>query len=167
LSYPSAMPYKDKRVRNAYNNERNKRNRLEWIAEHGPCVDCGGTDRLQVDHIDPLTKITHRVWSWSPARRRIELEKCAVRCYECHLTKTKVDLRRMDPNAHLRRIDPPGMAWCTMHQDFLPVGEFTNNRAKRRGLETECKACRKKMREKKRVELHEIFVGGDLVTSSR
>ena len=126
------------------------RRRAEWFSDKS-CVKCGSTDRMEIDHIDPATKVHHQVWTWAKQRRDAELKKCQVLCHKHHLEKTKVDMKKMDPNAHLRRIDPPGTAWCTMHQDFLPIKDFTNNRTKRRGLETECKGCRKKMREKSRI----------------
>lgn len=86
------MPYKDKAAQSRYQSEWMKRRRLAWIDEHGPCVDCGGSDRLEVDHVDPALKVSHRVWSWAKARRDAELAKCVVRCYRCHKAKTKVDV---------------------------------------------------------------------------
>ena len=64
------------------------RRRAEWMTAHGPCVDCGSWDDLQVDHVDASTKVTHRVWSWAKDRREAELAKCAVRCVRCHDAKT-------------------------------------------------------------------------------
>lgn len=63
-------------------------NRAAWLQEHGPCVDCGTWEALQVDHVDASTKVTHRVWAWSKARREAELSKCVVRCESCHGEKT-------------------------------------------------------------------------------
>ena len=64
------------------------RRRLEWVTVNGPCRWCGGVDRLQVDHVDPATKVSHRVWSWSKWRRDEELRKCQVLCFDCHTKKT-------------------------------------------------------------------------------
>lgn len=67
-----------------------------WLATH-PCVDCDETriPTLQFDHIDPSLKrfnITEAV------RRRvglktlqIEINKCEVRCANCHAIKTARD----------------------------------------------------------------------------
>lgn len=71
-----------------YQRLRRKLTRAEWLVEHGPCVKCGSKKELQVDHIDPEDKVTHRVWSWSKARREVELAKCQVLCHECHKKKT-------------------------------------------------------------------------------
>lgn len=62
--------------------------RNAWLAEHGPCVKCGSTERLELDHKDPATKIDHKVWTWSPTRRDVELAKCQVLCFICHRLKT-------------------------------------------------------------------------------
>lgn len=75
---------------------RNKRARGEvqvlvahYLAEH-PCVDCGETDFrcLDFDHRDGATKggnvakLLGDALSWS--RVLIEIEKCDVRCANCH-----------------------------------------------------------------------------------
>jgi len=62
--------------------------RKAWLDEHPQCVKCGSSERLEVDHIDPATKVHHCVWSWSQERRDAELEKCQVLCRACHHAKT-------------------------------------------------------------------------------
>lgn len=56
---------------------------------NGPCRKCGGSDRLQLDHINPRTKISHDVWLWGKERREAELAKCQVLCTPCHAKKTR------------------------------------------------------------------------------
>lgn len=70
----------------------------EWIARRRAtwfkgkvCVDCGSVERLEIDHVDPETKIANSIWSWSEARRNAELAKCVVRCRPCHWTKTMLN----------------------------------------------------------------------------
>jgi len=82
------MPYVDPEAQLAYQREWIKKRRLDWIAENGPCVDCGTWENLEVDHVDASQKVTHRIWSWSKARRDAELAKCAIRCIQCHDIKT-------------------------------------------------------------------------------
>lgn len=65
--------------------------RIAWLKERGPCVDCGRTDSLQVDHIDRRLKVDHKVWSWSADRRARELSKCVVRCVVCHRRKSAME----------------------------------------------------------------------------
>jgi 5-methylcytosine-specific restriction endonuclease McrA len=52
------------------------------------CVVCGTTESLEVDHIDPAEKVSHRIWTWAIPRRDAELAKCQILCTEHHLEKT-------------------------------------------------------------------------------
>lgn len=83
------MPFKNTQDRLAYQRRWQRERRAEWIAENGPCAICGGIDSLQVDHRDPTEKVSHRIWSWAPARRLAELAKCQVLCRPCHVAKTR------------------------------------------------------------------------------
>lgn len=49
---------------------------------------CGSTDNLELDHIEAEKKVDHKIWSWSEARRKTELEKCQALCHRCHKLKT-------------------------------------------------------------------------------
>ena len=96
------MPYADRATYNEYQrkyqNTRQRRLRSDWIASQGgKCSKCGSTESLEVDHKDRTQKESHRIWSWSEARRVIELLKCWVLCHECHLTKT-MEENRVDPS---------------------------------------------------------------------
>lgn len=71
-----------------YQRERRSRLRSQWIKENGPCKECGSTEDLEMDHIDPSHKVHHCIWSWSPERRAAETAKCQVLCKKCHLKKT-------------------------------------------------------------------------------
>jgi len=82
------MPYASKAAQSAYQNRWLKQRRLAWIQSHGPCAVCGSSFRLQVDHIDPAKKVSHRIWSWSAVRREGELAKCQVLCLKHHREKT-------------------------------------------------------------------------------
>lgn len=83
------MPYADPELQREYQRAWIAARRQAWLQEHGPCIDCGTWEGLEVDHADASTKVTHRVWSWSSARREAELAKCVARCRACHLVKTK------------------------------------------------------------------------------
>jgi len=85
------VPYSDPDQQRAYQREWYARRRAEWFTANGPCVDCGSQEELQLDHVDPSQKISHCVWSWSLARREVELAKCLVRCTPCHMAKTRIN----------------------------------------------------------------------------
>ena len=64
------------------------KNRAAYMAGKS-CVQCGSTNSLEVDHVDPEQKVTHRIWSWSLQRRLAELAKCQILCTDCHKVKTR------------------------------------------------------------------------------
>lgn len=85
------MPYKDEDKekecqRRSKKNRRDSR-RNEWFKDRS-CVYCGSRDKLEVDHINPKTKVTHQVWLWRKEKRELELAKCQALCKPCHLKKT-------------------------------------------------------------------------------
>jgi hypothetical protein len=81
-------------AKRAYAREWIAARRRQWFAEHGPCVQCGSWDRLELDHIDPTAKVSHRIWSWSRVRFEAEVAKCQVLCSACHKAKTAIEKRR-------------------------------------------------------------------------
>jgi hypothetical protein len=82
------LPYKDKAKQCEYQRRRYHERRQQWLKENGPCKHCGSWIDLEVDHVDPESKIDHKVWSWSQQRRDAELAKCQVLCRKCHEKKT-------------------------------------------------------------------------------
>ena len=72
--------------------------RSAWIKEHGPCARCNSWDDLEVDHIDPATKLypPAALWGMSPLnpKRIAELAKCQVLCCDCHTAKTILENTR-------------------------------------------------------------------------
>jgi len=65
--------------------------RADWIASKGGiCAECGSTESLEIDHVDPTTKTTSvaTLWSRTEAVRLLELKKCQVLCETCHQAKT-------------------------------------------------------------------------------
>jgi len=94
------MPYADPEIRRSYANRWMKKRRADWVAEHGPCIDCGGEENLQVDHVDAARKVTHRVWSWARERREVELAKCVVRCELCHKRKSNGEKATGEHHGH-------------------------------------------------------------------
>ncbi len=87
------VPIKDRDARRRYNKEWVAARRAEWFKGKA-CVMCGASDNLELDHVDPSKKVSHRIWSWSKDRRETELEKCQPLCQTCHYQKTDRDLGR-------------------------------------------------------------------------
>ena len=77
------MAYKNKEDDLAWRRKTTRKRREEYFANK-VCVDCGAGSFLELDHIDPKTKRSHRIWLWSKQRREEELAKCVVRCNACH-----------------------------------------------------------------------------------
>ena len=91
------MPITDPGERMRYNRRWRQIRRGHWLWENGPCQRCGSWTDLEVDHIDPTTKVSHSVWSWSKPRRMRELAKCQVLCRTCHQEKSTGALRVFSP----------------------------------------------------------------------
>jgi len=97
------MPYKDKDKQREY--QRNwMRERREAFFKGKVCVNCGADERLELDHIDRDTKVSHNVWSWSEQRRLEELDKCQVLCEDCHMAKTIEQMDRSPHGTHNRYV---------------------------------------------------------------
>lgn len=78
-----------------YTGDKKRAYQREWIANRRAkyligksCVDCGTTENLEFDHIDPTTKWKHNFWSYREEIIQAELEKCVTRCKTHHLEKT-------------------------------------------------------------------------------
>lgn len=96
------MGYKDPDRQRAYQREWLARRRAQWF-EGRVCVDCGSIERLELDHIDPMTKASHNIWSWSWKRIAEETAKCQVLCRACHEIKSAEELwiiREIGPYIH-------------------------------------------------------------------
>lgn len=82
------MPYLSSKEASNANSERNQRRRDEWFSLNGPCKSCGSWDGLELDHVDPSKKFTHRIWGYCEEKRAAELIKCQPLCGSCHKIKT-------------------------------------------------------------------------------
>ena len=83
--------------------------REKWLKDNGPCVKCGSSKNLEVDHRDPKKKVHHSIWTWSDKRREAELKKCQVLCRKCHKKKSSEECRRRMlgvPNLACRKLEP-------------------------------------------------------------
>jgi CRISPR/Cas system-associated protein Csm6 len=73
------------------NQRHNRKIVLEYLMQH-PCADCGEADVLvlQFDHrenkSEEISKMLRHYTSWS--RLKAEIDKCDIRCANCHTRKT-------------------------------------------------------------------------------
>lgn len=92
------MPYKSKEEQNEYQRKWIATRRKQWF-DNKCCKNCGSNKNLELDHIDPSLKISHKIWSWSEERRNKELSKCQILCIVCHRKKTAIDNNYYKHNA--------------------------------------------------------------------
>ena len=59
----------------------------------GVCVKCGSSDCLEIDHVDPRTKLftVSCGYRYSPDRLWAEVAKCQLLCKKCHTEKSALD----------------------------------------------------------------------------
>jgi hypothetical protein len=72
--------------------DRNRRHVLEYLANH-PCVDCAESDVLvlEFDHVSgtKISSISRLIRDGAALHRfQTEIEKCVIRCANCHRRKT-------------------------------------------------------------------------------
>lgn len=81
------------RERNQHRTDQNKRKLVEYLRRH-PCVDCGEANILvlEFDHRDgkPKNYPTNMIWqrTWNTVLK--EIQKCDVRCSNCHTIITRI-----------------------------------------------------------------------------
>jgi 5-methylcytosine-specific restriction endonuclease McrA len=93
------MPYKDQDRQRQFQRERVRKIRAEYLSGK-VCATCGTAEGLEIDHIDPSQKVSHRIWSWSSSRRATELDKCQTLCSPCHKAKTAKGFRGLVHGTH-------------------------------------------------------------------
>ena len=61
----------------------------------GKCVECGCTETLEFDHIDPSAKSFNISAGYHKPKEVLEeeLSKCQLLCNKCHIEKSKKDLK--------------------------------------------------------------------------
>lgn len=89
----------------------------EYFAAH-PCVDCGESDRvvLEFDHVrgEKLFNISMAVRDAAWSKLIAEIEKCDVRCVNCHLRRSE-QMRSATTKPHVLRTDALLMEYLDNH----------------------------------------------------
>src|SRR5687768_7163359 len=79
-----------------YMAKRYERRKAEWVEKlGGKCAQCGGTEGLQFDHVDPTTKkftVAQRLAGIAEKRLVEEMAKCQLLCSSCHEEKSLKDM---------------------------------------------------------------------------
>jgi hypothetical protein len=136
----------------------NRRRIIEYLSRH-PCVDCGETDIvvLEFDHrgdkvADISTYVSAgRTW----ARIEAEIEKCEIRCANCHRRKTRATLfparRLVDLQPIAARATPAqltldaalGLRTCRVCNEAKPLTEFPFRSLVRQTRQWICLSCQR------------------------
>ena len=143
------MPHKDLEVRKAYmekwraanrariaelNVQRRDRlqgERTQWIqSQGGKCVQCGSSESLEVDHIDPGSKspkLGHKrsVQRLAKAERYEEFAKCQVLCRACHRKKSGTDKYR-NQKLNPERVREIRARWKAGGESMTTIGRDYN-----------------------------------------
>lgn len=131
------------------------RNRLWDYLRNRQCVDCGSSDPVvyELDHveekIDNVADLVSRGLSWSTIFR--ELQKCEVRCANCHRRRTAERRADRGPSpiptvrpsrgtARVPAVSIPDRA-CPRCRELLPASAFAWHRREHGSLQPWCKRC--------------------------
>ena len=125
------MGYKDPKRQRNFQRHWIRERKKTWIKENGPCANCGSKKDLEIDHVDPTTKISHRVWSWAEERRLLELSKCQVLCSTCHKLKTREQV--IQKKHGITRYEQHGCR-CDVCREAKSIKNRKRKRKKRRSL---------------------------------
>lgn len=84
------MPFLDPEAKKEYQRKWVAKRRANFFADKKcEAENCNRTDKLTLDHINPKTKVSHSIWSWSEKRIAEEVSKCQVLCEDHHKEKTR------------------------------------------------------------------------------
>ena len=136
----------------------NRRRIIEYLATH-PCRDCGETDIvvLEFDHrgdkVADISRYASAGRTW--ARIEAEIEKCEVRCANCHRRKTRatlfpprkvVELRPIVARANAAQLTldaAVGLRRCRVCKEAKPLTEFPLRSAVRQTRQWICLSCQR------------------------
>jgi hypothetical protein len=136
----------------------NRRRIIEYLRTH-PCVDCGETDIvvLEFDHLnDKVADVSAyassgRTWS----RIQAEIDKCQVRCANCHRRKTRatsfprrdaVELQPVVARPRLAQLSPDaalGLRTCRVCNEAKPLTDFPFRSLTQQTRQWICLSCQR------------------------
>lgn len=77
------MPYESNSKQREYQRQWMQDKRAKYF-EGKKCKKCESTLNLELHHLDPSKKESHRIWSWRQDKLEAEMSKCIILCRECH-----------------------------------------------------------------------------------
>ena len=110
------------------------------------CIRCNekitSIREFSIDHIEP--------WLDAGIDLYWDIKNIAFSHLRCNSAAGKKIGGKGKVSAH-RKVGPPGTAWCKLEKAFKPSELFTNNKLRWNGLESACKDCRRKIRERSKI----------------
>ncbi len=104
------------------------------------CFRCG----TKIEEAEDLTFDHKLPWIDVSVELFWDLGNVAFSHALCNSISRRTTAGRVFGPSVLRKVAPPGMAWCTRHACFVPASEFNRNRAKWSGLQSFCRTCASK-----------------------
>lgn len=98
------MPYKDPVRRREYKKLWLRKRRQMYLGS-SMCAHCGAREHLQLHHLDPAEKDTHRIFGWAHERILTELSKCIILCQDCHTAVHAEEAIPIDSERILRNLE--------------------------------------------------------------
>lgn len=155
---------------------------IEYLATH-PCVDCGETDNivLEFDHLgDKVADLSSyasggRTW----ARIEAEIEKCEVRCANCHRRKTRATFfplqKTVDIETVVARPTPAqltldaalGLRTCRVCKEAKPLTEFPFRSLARQTRQWICLLCQREYTKDRHLKNREKQIAAAYVRRAR
>lgn len=101
------------------------------------CHKCGN----EIETVEELS-VEHKIpWLYGELDLFWNLSNIAFSHRKCNMPD-----RNHGSGAGFRKVGPAGTAWCSSHQDFLPVGNFNKRSRNWNGLCIHCKDCARQRR---------------------
>lgn len=126
--------------RKEYNKKYKLHRKRAWLAEHGPCNECGSHSGLVLLRADRSMLLGDRIWTHSEEKRMAALEGCTVLCRRC-VAKRVIIRSRYVPPAPAIGLDRKR---CTRCLKVKPLAQFGLDSDGKDGKRNECKRCRRR-----------------------
>lgn len=96
-----------------------------------------------IDKVEDLSIEHKQPWEGRSAELFWDIENIAFSHLHCNRVDTNGAIK-------LRKVGPPGTAWCSVHKQFLPVGSFNKKSDRWSGINWRCRDCANKFLEEYR-----------------